>query len=130
MGGRVYDMTASRSLHEDLSMRFCVIALAATVAVSWAAAPVCADSITDDNVIEAVSAATTPADHQALAAYFSAKAEAAIAQSDRHTRMAAAFGGKGHVSRLHCDALVRTAKRQAEDYAALAKEQKKLAEGK
>ena len=124
-------MTTTPSMRRDLGRRLCLIAFAAAVTVGWAAAPVRADPITDDNVIEAVSAAKTPADHQALAAYFTAKAEAAIAQGDKHTRMAPSFSGKGHENmQMHCNALARTYKEQAKDYSALAKEQEQLAGGK
>jgi hypothetical protein len=124
-------MTTPGSVHRDFRTRICAIAFATALVSGGVVAPVRADSITDDNVVEAVSAAKTPADHQALAAYFTAKAEAAGAQGERHTRMAAAFSGKGHENmQMHCKALARTSKEQAKDYTALAKEQDKLAGGK
>ena len=123
--------TTPGTMHGDLGTRFCLIALITVLATGWAAAPVCADAITDDNVTEAVSAAKTQAEHQALATYFTAKAEAAIAQADKHKHMAPMFFGKGHENmQMHCKALVRTYKEQAKDYEALAKVQEQLAGGK
>src|SRR5512147_697519 len=124
-------MTTPGSVHRDLCMRICAIAFSTALLSGWLAAPARADAITDDNVVEAVSAAKTPADHQALAAYFTAKAEAATEQAEKHAMMATAFTGKARKNmQMHCNALVRSFKDQAKDYAALAKEQKQLAGSK
>ena len=70
----------------------------------------------------------TPADHQALASYFSAKANEAQANVEKHRRMSGLFGGKGKSSwEGHCHSLMRTYEEQAKDYAALAKEQNAVA---
>lgn len=123
-------MIASRSMHRDSVLRMCAVAFAAALVMGRTAAPAYADPITDDNVVEAVSAAKTPADHQALAAYFSAKAATATAQAGTHSRLASSLQGKGRgAMRMHCNGLERTYKEQAKDYAALAKEQEALAEG-
>jgi hypothetical protein len=96
--------------------------------VAWAA-----DAITDDNVDAAVAAAKTPEDHQALAAYFTAKSEAAIAAAERHAKMEAMhpFTGKAHNEAWgqHCKGLMSTYRQQAKDYLALAKEQEAAAKG-
>lgn len=127
---RGWDVTIPGLRQRRLDSCFWAIALTIALTVGWGAS-VRADPITDDNVAEAVSAAKTASDHQALAAYFTAKADAATAKAGMHQRMAAAFGGKGReTSQMHCKALVRASKRQAQDYTALAKEQEKLAEGK
>ncbi len=124
-------MTRTRSIGRGLGKQLCLLAFGAALAVGWAAAPACAQTITDDNVVEAIAAAKTPADHQALAAYFTSKAEAAMAKVDMHRRMAAAFGGKMRENlKMHCDALIGSYKQQAKDYTALAKEQQQLAGGK
>jgi predicted NAD-dependent protein-ADP-ribosyltransferase YbiA (DUF1768 family) len=96
----------------------------------WVAAAAHADTITDENVAERVAAAKTPADHKALAAFFTAQAEAAVAKVEMHQKMAAAFTGKQQENwQLHCNALIGTYKKQAEAYTALAKEQEQMAGG-
>jgi hypothetical protein len=116
----------------NLGKRALVGAFAAALAIAWAAPAVrAADAITDDNVDQAVAAAKTPADHQALAAYFTSKAEAATAKVDSHRRMATAFSGKQKENwRTHCDALIGAYKKEAKEYIALAKQQESLASGK
>jgi hypothetical protein len=105
--------------------------LATALVLGWTASSARADTITDENVDAAVAAAKTPADHQALAAFFTAKAEAAAAEADRHERMVTAFRGKGREAwQMHCNSLIRSSKQQAKDYAALANEQTRLAGGK
>jgi hypothetical protein len=90
--------------------------------------PAHADAITEENVTAAVLAAKTPADHQALAAYFTSKAEAAQAEVEKHQQMAKGFSGKAQARMAeHCDALAKTFRQQATDYTALAKEQTNLA---
>jgi cytidine deaminase len=87
-----------------------------------------ADTITDDNVEAALASAKTAADHQALAAYFTAKSKEAQANVGKHQRMAGVFGGKGSQAwDGHCRSLMRTYEDQAQDYAALAKEQSAVA---
>ena len=109
--------------------RLVVFALAAGLAIGWADAAVRADTITDDNVDAVVAAAKTSADHQALAAYFTSKSEQALANVERHKRMASSLGGgkQGASWQAHCHALMRTYTEQAKDYAALAREQAALA---
>ncbi len=84
--------------------------------------------MTDDNVAAAVAAAKTPADHHALPAYFTSKAEAAQANVQKHDEMAKGFSGKAHERMAeHCNALAKTFRQQAAEYTALAKAQGKLA---
>src|SRR5262245_8255686 len=105
-----------------------VAALAAALAIASAGSPVRADTITDDNVEAAMAAAKTPADHEALAAYFTAKSKAAEAEVQKHKTMSKLFSGKGSSSwEAHCHSLMKTAEQQAKDYAALAKEQTAVA---
>jgi hypothetical protein len=121
-------MTA-QSFLETGSRRLVVAALAAALAIGWTDSAVRADTITDDNVEAALAAAKTPADHQALGAYFTAKAKEAQANVDTHKRMSSLFGGKGKQSwEAHCHALMKTYEEQAKDYSALAKEQTAVAE--
>ena len=121
-------MTA-QSFLETGGRKLVVAALAAALAIGWTDSAVRADTITDDNVEAALAAAKTPADHQALAAYFTAKAKEAQANVEMHQRMSGLFGGKGKQSwEAHCHALMKTYGEQAKDYTALAKEQTAVAE--
>lgn len=105
-----------------------VAALAAALVVGWAATAARAETITDANVAAAVAAAKTPADHQALATFFTSKAEAAQASVEMHEKMATAFSGKARsVMAAHCMGIAKADKQQVKDYTALAKEQAALA---
>jgi hypothetical protein len=92
-----------------------------------------AEAITDETVDAAVLAAKTPENHSALAAYFTSKAEAAVAAAERHAKMGKAhpFTGKAHNEAWgrHCKSLINAYRQQAKDYLALAKEQQELARG-
>ena len=125
-------MTAKRSMLRSLGKRALVGAFAGALLMGWAASGArAADTITDDNVADVVAEAKTPADHQALAAYFTSKAEAAMAKVDSHKKMAAGFTGKQKENwRTHCDALIGAYKQEAKQYTALAKQQASLASGK
>ncbi len=121
-------MTAFHSLFGAQGKRLLVTALAAALAIGWAVGTVYADTITDDNVEAAMAAAKTSADHEALAAYFTAKSKAAQANVAKHQRMSHLFGGKGNPAwEAHCRSLMKTFEEQAKDYAALAKEQTAVA---
>lgn len=106
------------------------IALVAVLLSGWAAPAARADEITDSTVDAAMAAAKTPADHQALAAYFTSKAEAAAANAEKHQKMLASFTGKMQANMaLHCKSIISSYKAQAKDYAAMAKEEEKFAKG-
>lgn len=121
-------MTAVQSTFRAQGKRLLVMALAAALAIGWADSAVRADTITDDNVEAAMAAAKTAADHQALAAYFTAKSQEAQANVAKHQRMSTLFGGKGKTAwEAHCHSLMKTYGDQAKDYAALAKEQTAVA---
>lgn len=87
---------------------------------------------------KAVAAAQTKADHEKLAADFEAQAKAAEAKAADHQAMAEAYkkidptlmkglsGGSQAMVR-HCEALAKSYKEQAEQYAALAKAERALA---
>ena len=107
-------------------------AVTAALLVGWAgSAARAADAITDDTVDAAVAAAKTPDEHHALAAYFTSKAEAAVAAADRHAKMGLThpFTGKAHNEQWaqHCASLIKAYRQQAKDYLALAKEQEAAA---
>jgi hypothetical protein len=108
--------------------RLAVAALVAALAIGGAAPALAAGPITDDNVEAAIAAAKTPAEYEAIAAYFTAKSQAAQAEVARHQRMSSLFGGKQKAAwEAHCRALMKSYEEQAKDYAALAKEQKAAA---
>lgn len=102
--------------------------MALTASTLFASTARAADPITDANVDAAVAAAKTPDDHQALAAFFTSKAEAALASAENHDKMAKAFGPSKSMA-AHCRDLASAARRQANDYTALAKAQDALAKG-
>ena len=101
-------------------------AVVLAVAVGGVAAAQAA-AVTDDNVAQKVESATTAADHQALAAFFNAKAEAAARNANRHKSMVHAYGGSRDIWGNHCRSLVKTFTEQEKDYKALAAEQETLA---
>jgi len=71
-----------------------------------------------------IESATTPVQHQALANYFRAKAEAARKEAERHRSMAKAYGGTklviAEAQRKHCTDLAASYEAQAKDYDAMA----------
>ena len=124
-------MTTTRSMLRKLGTCAVWGAFAAVLVNGWAPAAVRAQTITDDNVAQMVASAKTPADHQALSAFFTSKAEAAMAKVDQHRQMASSFTGKQRENwKMHCNALINSYKEQAKNYTALAKEQQQLASGK
>lgn len=104
------------------------LAMALTASALLASAARAADPITDANVDAAVAAAKTSDDHQALAAFFTSKAEAALASAENHDKMAKAFGQSKSMA-AHCKDLASAARKQANDYTALAKAEDALAKG-
>ena len=88
----------------------------------------------------AIENATTPADHEAIAAYYDSEAKAASAEVERHRAMAAAYAktpkspaGKGvrlSVYRTmagHCDDLIKDYTKAAHEYEKMAAEHRKAA---
>jgi predicted secreted protein len=122
-------MKALESIFRAHGRMLAVATLAAGLTFGWANTALCADKITDDNVEAAVAAASTAEDHQALAAYFTAKSEEALANVQKHKRMANLVQGKEAGWPAHCQKLVKTYQEQARDYAELAKVQAALAKG-
>jgi len=81
----------------------------------------------------AIENATTPADHEAIAAYFDAQAKAARTMVEHHRTMASAYlnhpkpaAGKGVRSSVyktmpkHCDDLIKSYETAAHEYKAMA----------
>jgi hypothetical protein len=122
-------MKTMQSIFSSQRTMLVMAALAFGLALASARSAVAADAITDDNVEAAMAAAKTPADHQALAAFFTGKSNEALANVETHKRMSGLFGGKQKSSwEAHCQSLIKTYQEQAKDYAALAKEQTAVAE--
>jgi hypothetical protein len=106
------------------------LALGAGLLIASTGTAARADEITDANVDAMMSAAKTPADHEALAAFFTKKAESALASAQAHERMGASYTGKPHQNIVaHCKSLAAAYRKQAQDYTALAKEETRLAKG-
>jgi hypothetical protein len=106
------------------SLGFIVAALALGFA-----APVFAQTITQDNVGEMVQKATTAADHTALADYFRAQAETAKDSARKHRAMLVSGPSKSsrQVWDGHCKRLIKSFENEAAAYIDLAKEQDVLA---
>jgi hypothetical protein len=108
--------------------RAMVALTAALLCVGAGAVARAAGPVTDDTVEAAVASAKTPADHAALAEYFTSKAQAATASAENHDKMAKGFHGKaGERMAAHCKSLAAADRKQAQDYTALAKAEQQLA---
>lgn len=87
--------------------------------------------ISDDTVAQKIVAAKTAADHEALASFYSGKAEAANSAVKRHEAMVRSYAdvaGKSKVNMVrHCEALLQSYKQEAKQYETLAKEHSDLA---
>ena len=80
-----------------------------------------------------VNSATTPAQHQALAAYFRAQAADAKALAQTHQAMSKSYSGKpGELRNMttHCDEITKLNQDLAAQYEALAKAEETAAAGK
>jgi hypothetical protein len=89
----------------------------------------------DDDLVQQIESAKTPADHEALAARYEQMAADARKQAERHRKMAAgyaagpAIAGKGTRVPLpqHCTNLVKHYEAEAAEYDALAAAERELA---
>jgi hypothetical protein len=81
---------------------------------------------------KAVTGATTPADHEALASYYDREAATAQAQAEEHRKMAQAYrnlAGKGRFRmEEHCQQLVQSYASVAVDNATLAAAHRQMAQ--
>ena len=97
----------------------CLLALAP--AAGWAQAP----SGASDNLLQVlVDSASTPAQHQALARYYRAKAADAKALASEHQAMSRSYAGKpGELRNMnkHCDQIAKLNQDLAAQYENLAK---------
>lgn len=85
------------------------------------------------NIEQMIAEAKTPADHEAIAAFYAKEAEAARQQQEKHQKMRDLYAAtpalktKSTTALDHCDGLVKKYKGIAEDYQALAKLHKGMA---
>ena len=94
------------------------------VASAWAQS----GPVTDDNIVERVTMMKTPADHQAIAAYYQVQATAAAGEVKRHEAMVKAYGGNGmKAMNSHCEILLQAARQEQAQDEALAKEHADMA---
>lgn len=83
-------------------------------------------------ITDAIANATTAADHQQIANYFSRKAASYEAEASRHEKMASSYGGypRGPISYLsHCSSLQQGFSAAAKDARALEQAHRQLAAG-
>ena len=84
--------------------------------------------VTDENVTERIVQAKTPAEHEAIAAYYKAQAAVAAAKVKEHEAMVKAYGGHGaKTMNRHCEALLQTYRAQQKDLETLAKDHEEMA---
>ena len=100
---------------------FRAVAFALVLALSGSAALAAGEHGLEEVLIESAS---TPAQHQALATHFHAKAAAAREEAERHRSMAKSYGGTKLVAaeaqRQHCTDLAQSLDAQAKLYDELA----------
>jgi hypothetical protein len=89
----------------------------------------------DMDILQKVQSAKTPADHEAIAAYYDQQAAAAKKKAAEHEKMAATYTGggtsigKGYPAAMpqHCQALAKSYNDEAAHYAAMAQAHRELA---
>src|SRR5690242_8693666 len=96
----------------DMTARVCraLVAVAAVTLLAGILPRVASAQVTDDNVTQQLQNAKTPADHQALADYFKAKASAAAENATKHEAMMGTGSGRHgsqSVWRQHCLKLIK-----------------------
>ena len=100
-------------------------------AVALFGGPVRAQQVTEDNLAQKIETAKTAADHEAIAAFYQAKATASTEEAKRHEAMLASYkkiGGKMYQAwENHCKSLIQSYNKEAKDYEMLAKEHEKMA---
>lgn len=86
------------------------------------------------DIVQKIQSAKTPADHEAIAAYYDQQAAAAKKKAAEHEKMASTYTsgtsiGKGQVANLshHCEALAKSFNNEAAQYTAMAQTHRELA---
>ena len=93
-----------------------------------------AESITSENIAQRITGAKTPADHEAIAAFYRAQAGEADTKIKAHEKMKQSyrsFDKSAHYERWHrwyCDSLINSSRTAKSDYEALAEEHEHIAE--
>lgn len=130
-------------MNRRLSIRTCQLGL--LVAITWTLVTACATGhpphlgATHVDVTERIAEARTPAEHRALAEFFTTEAAAADAKADEHRKLTQVYSpglGSGYHRPLtpaldpsrHCQALVKLYVQAAEENRAMAKVHEALAE--
>lgn len=86
--------------------------------------------ITEQNVAEKIAAAKTPADHQAIAAFYRSEAAEAAAKVKTHEAMMSSYrtaGKPGEGLAAHCRTLIAQYTAAEKDYTHMAEEHEALA---
>jgi hypothetical protein len=122
---------ATREADGGIKMR--VLWSSLLLATLLVAAPAAVRALDAADLPRAVQSAKTPADHEAIAAYFDEQAKAARAEAAHHRDLAAIYGKEPPVSpkggethafhrqmAQHCDALAKEYEQAAKDYASMA----------
>ncbi len=91
-----------------------------------------AGSAEDKNIEQMISEAKTPADHEAIAAYYEKEAQEAQQKYEEHLKLKAAYAKIPHLASktglpAHCDSIAKKYANIAKDYEALAKLHKGMA---
>jgi hypothetical protein len=93
-----------------------------------------AETITSENIAQRITDAKTPADHEAIAAYYPAETTAVEARIKVHEKMKQSYRSidkSSHYERWHrwyCDSLISSSRTAKNDYEALAEEHEHIAE--
>lgn len=112
-------------------MRMGVLSLA-LIGLMLTVQPVRAGTVTGDNLNDSIAAATTAADHEAIAAYYQSKATEALSQAESHKVMEKTYkrwgsGKEQMYHNFHCKGLIRSYENLAKSYETLAKEHAEMA---
>jgi hypothetical protein len=87
------------------------------------------------DIVQKIESAKTPANHEALAAYFANEASTARAQADQHAKMGKLYlsnrgSGKGLAGMTsHCEKIVKEYQGMATEYDAMAAAHRQAAKG-
>lgn len=119
--------TGVRRTGQNAIFGIITMAILATLAtgVIGATQALAADTVTDANVAEAIVAAKTPQDHEAIAAYFRAQAAAQGEKVKLHEAMLKAWektvaGRSLENMRKHCNDLIAASRKAQKAYEAMA----------
>ena len=128
---------SSRSVGQSLVLGITTLAVltALTIGMTAPTQAVAADTITDANVADAIAAAKTPQDHEAIATYFRAQAAAQGEKVKLHEAMLKSWektvrGKSLEHMRRHCNDLIASTRKMQKAYEAMAEMQAHMGTGK